>query len=67
MKEHALVCKNCGYAVPSTEDLRGFIFHQGNDGRSMLRCPACKSTTIQQTHDGGHTGNFLLIRSHIKQ
>ncbi len=65
-KQKVFVCKNCGYRAPVTDDLEGFIFHWGNDGRSMLACPACKSTTIQRTTDGGYTGEFLVITSHIK-
>lgn len=59
-------CKNCGYSVPVSDTLDGLIFPWGNDGRSMLSCPACRSTTIQRTYDGGYTGEFLVIRSHIK-
>lgn len=66
MKQRVFTCRNCGYSVPVSDDLAGLIFHYGNDGRSMLICPACGSTTIQRTYDGGYTGEFLVIRSHIK-
>lgn len=65
-QEKVFTCKNCGYSVPVTDDLQGFIFHWGNEGRSMLSCPACHSTTIQQTYDNGYHGGFLIIKSHIK-
>lgn len=66
MKQRVFVCSNCGHTVPVTDTLDGLIFHWGNEGRSMLSCPSCRSTTIQRTYDGGYTGEFLVIRSHIK-